>query len=70
MALSDRIYPATKQMQDITNTSIATLNNTIINTFTPASLADVHIAIADFAVSEDLTIISGGLNTDERTITT
>ena len=75
-----KTYLATEEMQQATNDKIDGVQTTvhqditavsqdIHENFIAPSLSDVGICVADF-VHDELTIIKGGLDSDERRITT
>ena len=60
-------YLATKEMQETTNQSIVSLENTIDTTFKKPSLSEIGDFIVDF-FHDEIVIEKGCLNASDRTI--
>ena len=58
-----KIYPATKQQAENIQTTVNEINAKTV----PIDLSSVGVKVLDF-INDPVTIISGGLNTYERTI--
>lgn len=58
-----KIYPATKQQAQTIITKVDEINAKTV----PINLSSVGVKVLDF-INDPVTIISGGLNTYERTI--